>query len=294
MAIRSLTKTFGYIYLCCIPVLTLILAFALGHISYKIYIPIWLLNFCIMAWAVWTLGAKAFRAVEKEKRYLAYGSSFLILTFGLLSILFGMGAPPGTIKGWVDTATEQKARFDILLADGIFIALGLSLFKLVLQEKGEKLYTQLGYTAIIIAMPLFFINTSFWHSFALQSFKIKIASGAASKPQEWYSPAAQHIWIITIGQVLLTYFAVAMFAASLRQTKIFRRAPAVIYITLSIIAIVSILLIPLYPDATAFSGFPYYPFMIPAVPMMLCYYMGVNILRNSSADLYIISNGSPA
>jgi len=281
---RSLTKTFGYIYLCCIPVLTLILAFALGHISYKLYLPIWLLNFCFMAWAVWTLGRKAFHAAEKGKRYLAYGSSLLILTVCLLSILFGMGAPPGTIQEWVDTATEQKVRFDILLADGILIALGLSLIKLVLQEKGEKLYTQLGYTAMTIAIPLFFINTSFWHSFALQSFKIKIANGAPNKPQEWYNPAAQQIWIITIGQVLLTYFAVAMFASSLRQTKIFRRIPAIIYITFSILAIVSILLFPLYPGATAFSGFPYYPFMIPAVPIMLCYYVGVNILRNSSAD----------
>ncbi|MDO6429398.1 hypothetical protein Q4E93_02280 [Flavitalea sp. BT771] len=283
MAIRPLAKTFGYIYLCCIPVLTFIFAFALGHITYKLYIPIWLLNFCIMVWAVWALGSKAFRAVEKERRYLAYGSCLLILTICLLSILFGMGAPPGTIQEWVDTATEQKARFDILLADGILVALGLSLIKLVLQEKGEKLYTQLGYTAIVIAIPLFFINTSFWHSFALQAFKIKIANGIGSKPQEWYAPAAQQIWIITIGQVLLTYFSVAMFASSLRQTKIFRRVPAGIYITFSIVAIVSILLFPLYPGASAFSGFPYYPFMIPAVPIMLCYYVGVNLLRNSAA-----------
>jgi hypothetical protein len=284
MAIRSPSNTFVYIYLCCVPVLTFILAFSLGHITWKLYVPIWLLNFCIMAWAVWTLGTKAFRAVEKEKRYLAYGSSLLILTVCLLSILFGIGAPPDTIQGWVDTATEQKVRFDILLADGILIALGLSLIKLILQEKGEKLYTQLGYTAIIIAIPLFFINTSFWHSFALQSFKIKIANGLLNKPQEWYSPAAQQIWIITIGQVLLTYFSVAMFASSLHRTKIFRRIPAVIYITFSIIAIVSILLFPLYPGAGAFSGFPYYPFMIPAVPIIMFYYLGVNILRNSSTD----------
>src|SRR5882757_390173 len=221
MTIRSSTKIFGYIYLCCIPVLTFILAFALGHITYKLYIPIWLLNFCIMAWAVRALGAKAFRAVEKEKRYLAYGSCLLILTVGLLSILFGMGAPPGTRQEWVDTATEQKVRFDILLADGILIALGLSLIKLVLQERGEKIYSQLGYTAIIIAIPLFFINTSFWHSFALQAFKIRVAH-EAKKPLEWFAPAVQHIWIITIGQLLLTYFSIAMFAGSLSQTRIFR------------------------------------------------------------------------
>jgi len=232
-----------------------------------------------MALAVWTLGIKAFKSAEKEKRYLAYGSCLLVLPTSLLAILFGMGAPPDTIQEWVDTATEQKVRFDILLAGGILVALGLSLIKLVLQEKGEKLYTQLGYTAIAIAIPLFFINTSFWHSFALQSYKVKIAHGAAGKPLEWFTPAAQQVWIITIGQVLLTYFSVALFASSLRQTRIFKRAAAVSYIAFSVIAIVSILLFPFYPGATAFSGFPYYPFMIPAVPIMLCYYVGVNLLR---------------
>lgn len=271
----------SYMYLCCIPILTFIFAFQLGHISYKIYVPIWLLNFCLMAIATWILGAKAFKSAEKEKRYLAIGGCFLILPTCFLSILFGMGAPPDTIQQWVDTATEQKVRFDILLADGILVALGLSLIKLVLQDKGEKLYTQLGYTAVVIAIPLFFINTSFWHSFALQTYKIKIANGAPNKPLEWFGPAFQQIWIITIGQVLLAYFAVAMFANALRQTRIFKWAPAVIYIAFSVIAIVSILLYPLYPGATAFSGFPYYPFMIPAVPIMLCYYMGVNLLSTS-------------
>ena len=272
-------KSISYIYLCSIPVLTLILAFQLDHISYKLYVPIWLLNFCLMAVATWVLGANAIKSPEKEKRYLAYGAGLLILPICFLSILFGMGAPPDSIQKWVDTATEQKVRFDILLADGIFIALGLSILRLVLQEKGEKLYTQLGYTAIVIAIPLFFVNTSFWHSFAIQSYKIKIANGAPNKPLEWFTPAALQIWIITIGQVLLTYFSVAMFARSLRQVRIFRRIPAVIYIVFSAIAIVSILLFPLYPGATAFSGFPYYPFMIPAVPMMLSYYMGVNLLK---------------
>src|SRR5262245_55608926 len=216
-------RPLSYVYLCCIPIVTFILAFTTGHISYKLYVPIWLLNFCIMAFAVWTLGIKAFKSTEKEKRYLAYGAGLLILPTCFLSILFGMGAPPDTIQQWVDTATEQKVRFDILLAGGILIALGLSLIKLALHEKGEKLYTQLGYTAIIIAIPLFFINTSFWHSFALQSYKVKIANGAPNKPLEWFAPAFQQIWIITIGQVLLTYFSVAMFAGSLRQERIFRR-----------------------------------------------------------------------
>jgi hypothetical protein len=281
-------RSLSYVYLCSIPVLTFVFAFTTGHISPRLYIPIWLLNFCIMALAAWTLGAKAFRSAKKEKRYLILGGCLLILPIALLSILFGMGAPPDTIREWVDTATEQKVRFDILLVDGILVALGLSLIKLFLQEEGEKLFTQLGFTAVLIAIPLFFINTSFWHSFALQSYKIKIAGNAPEKPLEWFTPAFQQIWIITIGQVLLTYFSAAMFAGSLRQTGIFRRAPALIYIVFSVIAILAILLFPLYPGATAFSGFPYYPFMIPAVPIMLFYYVGVNLLKVAGKNRLIV------
>jgi len=283
------TRSLSYIYLCSIPVLTFVFAFTTGHISPRLYIPIWLLNFCIMALATWTLGAKAFRSAPKEKSRLIYGGCLLILPVALLSILFGMGAPPDSIRGWVETATEQKVRFDILLVDGILVALGLSLIKLVLQQEGEQLFTQLGFTAVLIAIPLFFINTSFWHSFALQTYKIKIANSSPERPLEWFAPAAQQIWIITIGQVLLTYFSAAMFAGSLRQTRIFRRAPAYIYIVFSVIAILAILLFPLYPGATAFSGFPYYPFMIPAVPIIVFYYIGVNLLKCASESNLLIT-----
>lgn len=270
------TRSLSYIYLCAIPLLTFIFAFTTGHISYKIYVPIWLLNLCVMALATWTLGAKA---LKSDKRSLILGGYLLVLPVALLSILFGMGAPPDSIRGWVDTATEQKVRFDILLVDGILVAFGLSLIKSWLQQKGEQTLTQLGFTAILIAIPLFFINTSFWHSFALQTYKLKITSGTPERPLEWFSPAAQQVWIITIGQILLTYFSVVMFAWALLQTRIFRRVPAIIYVVFSVIAILSVALFPLYPGGAAFSGFPYYPFMIPAVPIMLLYYVGVNLLR---------------
>ncbi|MBS1603791.1 MAG: hypothetical protein JST42_14085 [Bacteroidetes bacterium] len=273
----------SYAYLCAIPVLTFVLAFTTGHISYKLYVPIWLVNVGVMSLAVWTIGKNAFTSTSTDKRQLAWGACFLVLPVALLSILFGMGAPPGTLKEWVDTATEQKVRFDILLADGILVALGLSLIRLVLQGKGGLLLTQLGYTAVLIAIPLFFINTSFWHSFALESYKIRVASGSG-RQLEWFAPAAQQIWVITIGQVLLTYFSAAMFAGALRQTGIFQRMPAAIYIAFSVIAMVSILLFPLYPGATAFSGFPYYPFMIPAVPIMVLYYLGVNLLKRAAGN----------
>lgn len=272
MAKKTAPQKISYYYLCSVPVLTIVFAFVTGHISYAIYLPVWLLNIGLMIGAVKMLGANLFK-----NKYI-YGSACLLTgTAALLSILFGMGAPPGSIQEWVSTATEQKARFDVLLAAGILIALGFAVLKLALQERGEKLYAQLGYTAIVLAIPLFFINTSFWHSYAQKAYSLKLTEGANSV-HGWFSAGVQQTWIITMGEVLLTYFAVAMFALSLKATGIFKRLPAVIYVVVSGIAIVSILLFPVLPGATAFDGFPYYPFMIPAIPIFICYYIGVNLI----------------
>lgn len=278
MKTTILKRRLGYIYLCCIPILTIFFAFVTGHISYKLYVPIWLLNFVLMGMAVGFLGANAFTGYDREKRQLLAAGCLLVLPICFLAILFGMGPPPDTREEWVATAVEQKIRFDILLAGGIFVALGLSLTKLILNERGEKLYAQLGHTAILIAIPVFLIVTSFWHSFALHAYKVRLESNT-KQPQEWFAAMAQQIWILTICEILLTYFAIAMFARSLMLTQIFKRTPAFVYILFCTIAIISVLCFPLYPGSAPFSGFPYYPFMIPAIPIIICYYIGVNLIR---------------
>ncbi len=63
-------RRLGYIYLCCIPILTIFLAFVTGHISYKLYVPIWSLNFVLMSMAVGFLGANAFTgSIGKNASY---------------------------------------------------------------------------------------------------------------------------------------------------------------------------------------------------------------------------------
>lgn len=274
---NNLLRNLSYYYLSIIPVLTILFAFITGHISYKIYVPLWLLNIGIMFIAVKTVAAGLLKRADKEAKYIAYSGCMLIATMSLLSVLSGMGTPPDTMQGWVDTAAEQKARFDALLASGILIALGFSLLKLVLQERGEKLYSQLGYTAIVIAIPLFFINTSFWHSYALKAYDIRLKDSTNISPG-WFAAAIQQTWIITMGEVLLTYFSIALFVTSLKSAGIFKPIPSLIYVVISVVAIISILLFPFYPGSAPFSGFPYYPFMIPAIPMMMCYYIGLNLI----------------
>jgi len=272
-----------YIYLCCVPILTTVFAFVTGHISPKIYVPIWLLNLVLMGLSIKVLGAGAFRSEDNNKRHLAVAGCLLVLPIGLLAILFGIGPPPGSREEWVSTALEQKIRFDAILAGGIFMALGLSLVKVVLNERGEKMFSQLGLTTILIALPLFLIVTAFWHSFALEAYTLRVQNPTAG-PMEWFKAAAAQIWIITISEIVLTYFAIVLFARSLRITGIFCSAAGIAYISIGAVAIVAVLCYPLYPGSEPFSGFPYYPFMIPAVPMTVCYYMGFNLVKAAGRD----------
>jgi hypothetical protein len=267
-----------YIYLCCVPILTTVFGFVTGHISPKIYVPIWLLNLVLMGFSIRVLGAGAFQSGDMDKRHLAVAGCLLVLPIGLLAILFGIGPPPGSREEWVSTALEQKVRFDAILAGGIFTALGLSLVKVVLVDRGEKMFSQLGLTSILISLPLFLIVTAFWHSFALEAFKQRVQNPTAG-PMEWYRAATAQLWVVTICEIVLTYVAIVLFARALRITGIFCRAAGIAYISIGIVAIVAVLCYPLIPGSEPFSGFPYYPFMIPAVPMTVGYYMGFNLVR---------------
>ena len=274
---KNLKRTLSQVYLSLVPVAATFFAFVTGHVSPGIYLSIWGLNAILMIIAAWVLGANAINKNDVEKKHLALAACLLLFPTLLAFVFFGMGAPPDTVKDWVDTATEQQARFTILIVGGIIITFGLVLLRETLKKTQGDFYAHLGLAAILIAMPLFLFNMSFWHSFALETYKIKLA--APEKTLDWSIPPRSLVWALSMVEVSLIYIAIAAFAAALKSAGWFRKIPSHIYIIISIIAIVSILLYPLYPFSSAFSGFPYYPFMIPAIPFFVIYFMGINLLK---------------
>jgi hypothetical protein len=270
------------VYLSLVPVAATFFAFVTGHVSPGVYLPIWGLNAILMIIAAWILGANAIIKNDVEKKHLALAACMLLFPTLLAFVFFGMGAPPDTAKDWVDTATEQQARFAILIIGGIAIAFGLVLLRETLKTTQGDFYAHLGLAAILVALPLFLFNMSFWHSFALETYKIKLV--APDKKLDWWVPAVGLVWALSIVEVSLFYVAIAAFAAALKSAGWFRKITSRIYIIISIIAIVSILLYPLYSFSSIFSGFPYYPFMIPAIPFFIIYFMGINLLRRAGND----------
>lgn len=51
----KLTRQISYVYLTLIPFLAAVPALAIGHISHKIYLSIWIINSLLMLFAMWVV-----------------------------------------------------------------------------------------------------------------------------------------------------------------------------------------------------------------------------------------------
>lgn len=262
-------------YLSIVPVLTAILGFGIGHISYRVYLPVWLINSCLMVMAAWVLGAHAIGKDDANKRHLAAIALLLLVPWMLFSVFFGMGPPPTTAVGWVATAVEQQVRYALLIVGGVLATLGFSGLKATLKDAGESFYSQLGLTAMLIAAPIFILNMTFWGSYLVEAFRIFAALAPNERP-EWYLPLRAQFGLISAVEVGLIYAATAAFATSLKTVGWFKPAACRIYIIVSSLGFLLTVLPPSVPEPFATAG---YLVCVPAIPFVMPYLMGINLLR---------------
>ena len=275
MNAKRYVRNISQIYLTLVPFLGLAIAFAFGHTSYKIYLPIWLLHACLMVLATWLLGAHLVRGQAGDKKRLAVVASFLIVPWILISIFAGIGPLPANSAEWVATATEQQIRYNILIACGVLLACGLVLLRAYLKATGEDFYSLLGITAIGIAMPLFILNMAFWGSYLTEAFKLFVASGSEKRP-DWYLPVRGLFESVSMIEVALIYLATMAFAEALKWAGLFRASACNWYILLSAAGLVLSLLPASVPGPLAIASFAV---SIPAIPFIMPYLMAVNLLR---------------
>jgi hypothetical protein len=274
----SLKRNVSQIYLTLIPFLTFIIALIFGHSNYKIYLPLGVINACLMVIAAWILGAHVIRNHDAEKRQLIVIVSFLIIPWILLSIFAGIGRPPFDKPAeYVATATEQHVRYSFLLISGVLITFGLALLRENLKKVGEGFYSWLGLIAMMIAIPLFIFNMAYYDSFLLETLRIHVAS-ASDKMPEWFSPIQKQMVIIMAVEVALTYLATAAFAASLKSAGWFKKTASHIYIIISLLCFLSAVLVIFAPEPIASACSIV---CVPAFPFIMPYIMGINLLRRA-------------
>ena len=229
-----------------------------------------------MVMASWILGLHIINK-KTEKTHLAAGAFFLIVPWILVSMFFGLGPPPDTATEWVATATEQQVRYSILTVAGVFIALGFNLLKEKLKAEGENYYSLLGFVAIIIAIPLFILDMLFWGFSLTESFKILVSTNSEKLP-EWFKPIRVLFGMISLVEVALTYLAITFFAVSMNRIGWLGKTSSKIYIMISLFAFILIVLSAFLPEPFVTAGFAV---SIPAIPFLMPYFMGINLLRRS-------------
>ncbi|MBI1342142.1 MAG: hypothetical protein GC171_04305 [Terrimonas sp.] len=288
---KNKLRNAAQVYLSIAPFVVILFVLATGRGSYYLpvwsmgfFLPIWIMNIILMIISAWFLGAYTIKNNDTEKKQLAFIACFLIAPFLFLSLVGGMGAPPESLKETLENVTRERIRYSFIITSGILMGIGLILLREKLRQTKGNFYAQLGYAAIVIALPVFIVVNSFWHTVSLSVtsdiFNSKAGSGSASFP-EWFSFFRNQVWVLNVAEVCLTYLAIAAFASALKAAQLFHKTPSLIYSLISFLAIICILSYPSYASQTVYPDFPFIPLMIPAVPMLVIYYIGINLLRKA-------------
>lgn len=276
---RNIRKI-SYYYLLLIPIISAGLGFGVGPVSYQIYLPLWLVNVVLMLIASWQIGLKFIKKNSLESTHLAVLSFFLVAPWLFISIFAGMGPPPESGPAWVANITEQQVRYSFLVVCGVLIVLGFGGISEILKKRGESFYSKISFVAISVAIPLFIINMLFWGFYLSQYFKIKIETSQLDHP-EWFTPIRELFGMISIVEVALTYLATLTMSIALKNVGWLSSNSAKAYQILSSLALVVIISSPIFPEFLQIPGFA---LSIPAIPFIMPFYLGLNLLWKVGTD----------
>jgi hypothetical protein len=283
MTQSKIKNLLSQIYLALVPLFTIVFGLGVGYIGYKIYLPIWLLNVFFMSVAIWWLSNSTIKREGIQYKNIVISAILFIIPTMLTSMFFGLGAPPyESPELWIKTLTEQRARYYILLAAGLIITFGFSILCQQLKKAGEDLYSAIGMVAIQIAAPVFIINMSFWGFYLPRLYQQMVKLNTTTLP-EWIFPMRTMFYYINVFASALIYLAVINFSMSLKKTSLLKSTTCNIYICISALFLVLDLLPPSLPEPFSTLNFIV---SIPAVPFMLPYFMGINLLSRKSVSQF--------
>lgn len=266
------------LYLTLVPILTIVLGLGVGYVSYQLYLPIWLINVALMLIAAWLLGAHVIKTGNSGQKHIAVCALCFIVPTLLSSMFAGLGAPPyESPKLWVSSASEQLTRYYFLVAMGVLIAFGYAILREKLKSTPGNFYALLGFIAIQIAIPMFLIDMSFWGFYLTKLYRMLVASSLEKTP-EWVLPLRMQFFYINMIVVALVYLGTAAFAMGLKKAGWFKPVACNIYVYISLIFFILDVLPPTLPEPFATLNFIV---SIPAVPFMLPYFIGINLLKTS-------------
>jgi hypothetical protein len=270
-------RRFSYVLLCCAPLLNFpIVGLRVFRVP-GVCQAVGAAYFAALAFAAWTLGARAIASSAERERRLALAGMLLLVPSTLMALLWvGLGPP------WEATAQENRMRYLVLLIDSVAVTAGLVVLEEALREAGERLLSTLGAALAILAGAAYLV----WNCFFLGFYIVKTRRGEAPAA---FASLSDSIDALIFIACVLTYLATLIFAACLGRIQWLGRGSTRAYVIANLFLLLLIVIKGVsFPDPTASSA-PWYLNLafiagIPAVPWIMPYLFGVLLLRRAGEN----------
>lgn len=274
MLMNKTVRRVVYIFLCLLPFIVFVVGGARSLRIPGVYQIIGFVLFAATVTASCLLIGREITDSSQETRRNALAGALLISPFAVISLLWvGLGTP------WDATPAENQMRYLVLLFGSIAVTTAFIILKEALGDAGERFFSTPGFAFSLLGGAAYLV----WLCFEVGAAAVKARSNQISPAIIAMSDLFD---IIVFTACLLTYLATASYAASFARARWLSRGAARAYVVVSLIAVLFLLMRGLsFPDPTA-DATPWYMrpgFIvgIPAIPWLMPYLLGVNLLRKS-------------
>ncbi len=277
MQSMSAARRASQIFLWAAPFVSPILILAHGAGGLKLFAIGGAALVLLMGGAVWILAAGSSMNSANHRVVALLPGVLLVASLASAAVTVTTGPPPTSSADWVATLTEQHIRYVGLLIAGLLAFAGFGLLTARLVEAGERLFSVLGFLVTLIATTLFILFTLG----ALTIYDQVAQAGIAGNTPAWASPLVTAIdsWLSLYA--VLIYLATSLYAMALGKVGWLAKFGGAAFAVLGAISAALAVIAITTPNRGGTLMHGLFVFLIPAVPMILPYLIGVNLVRRA-------------